>query len=221
MSLKINALNQVALSLKLPALVVKNHYHAVALTLCPREGQYCKKDCIYRSCDVCGTALMMHHLGSVLEAKGNEKVEYLTWTKSSKPADDDQGSSKSRYGTVRVLSTVKQLVEDVCKDLETLSQHLFHAQWQSNQFASLRESVPKNYVVMVLDFAQNYACDHQDEVQAAHWTHNQVTVHPIVTYYSCNNCEAIVTESLVCISDDLQHDHHAVYKFVQCAFSHL
>ena len=32
---------------------------------------------------------------------------------------------------------------------------------------------------MVLDFAENFMGTHQDEVQAVHWHHEQVTVHPI------------------------------------------
>ena len=62
----------------------------------------------------------------------------------------------------------------------------------------------------------------QNEVQAAHWCHDQVTVHPSVTYYPCQNaCGKVMTESLVFISSDLKHDFHAVHHFTGKALSHL
>ena len=65
--------------------------------------------------------------------------------------------------------------------------HLFRAEWQHLQFESMRNSAPfpHSTVGMGLHFAQNFTCVSQDEVQAAHWHHTQVTVHPIVTYYKC------------------------------------
>ena len=64
---------------------------------------------------------------------------------------------------------------------------------------------------MVLDFAEN-----QDEIQSAHWAVNQVTVHPIVVYYSCADCtiQHVVQEAVVIISEDLKHDGHAVQHLV-------
>ena len=76
---------------------------------------------------------------------------------------------------------------------------------------------------MVLDFAENFTCTFQDEVQAAHWHHEQVTLHPIVSYYQCpqDECEETVTESMVFISNDKNHDHHAVFQFTREALRHL
>ena len=74
---------------------------------------------------------------------------------------------------------------------------------------------------MVMDFAENYACQYQDEVQSAHWNHNQVTIHPISSYYACSSCDGVVNESLVFISNDLTHDYHAVQNFVSTTMQHL
>jgi hypothetical protein len=49
----------------------------------------------------------------------------------------------------------------------------------------------------------------------------QVTVHPTVCYYSCQDCNEPVTESLIFISDDRLHDHHAVRAFTNEAIRHL
>ena len=74
---------------------------------------------------------------------------------------------------------------------------------------------------MVLDFAENFTCSNQDEVQAAHWHHEQVTVHPIVTYYAYPFCEETVLESQVFKGDDRHHDFNAVFHFTKVAIDHL
>ena len=68
-----------------------------------------------------------------------------------------------------------------------------------------------------MDFGENYACHHQDEAQGAHWHYEQVTLHPIVTYYHCptDGCNEIVHESVIFISNDHKHDYHAVQYFVK------
>ena len=67
---------------------------------------------------------------------------------------------------------------------------------------------------MVCDFAENFTCFFQDKVQSVHWTRNQVTIHPLVTYYRCKDDGLITKESFMAISDDLKHDCHAVYTFM-------
>ena len=80
---------------------------------------------------------------------------------------------------------------------------------------------PETTVLMVMDFAENFSCFYQQEVQAAHWHHNQATVHPTVTYYKCLACEERVTESLVFITSDKTHDYNAVHVFTARAVEHL
>ena len=67
---------------------------------------------------------------------------------------------------------------------------------------------------MVLDYAQNYLCIHQNEVQALHWSHAQVTLHPYAISYRCpiDGCNEVVLHEIVAISDDLKHDAHLVHK---------
>jgi hypothetical protein len=42
---------------------------------------------------------------------------------------------------------------------------------------------------------------------------DQVTMHPTVAYYRCSECEDPMHESFVFISEDHEHDHHAVHHF--------
>ena len=62
------------------------------------------------------------------------------------------------------------------------------------------------WAVVVCDFAENFLCKYQDEVQSAHWGYSQVTVHPTLLTYSCPHCNDTVTDYLIFLSDDLYHD---------------
>ena len=66
---------------------------------------------------------------------------------------------------------------------------------------------PDEALVQV-DFAENYSCRYQDEVQAAHWDQQQVTVFPIVIWTS-TSCE-----SNAIISDERNHDKQPVAVFM-------
>lgn len=84
-----------------------------------------------------------------------------------------------------LVGDFKTLADELRKELQFLAQHLFRADWQHHQFTISRrlDPFPAGTTMMVLDFAENFACQYQDEVQVAHWHHERATIHPIVTYY--------------------------------------
>lgn len=63
---------------------------------------------------------------------------------------------------------------------------------------------------------RKFCTRYQDECQSAHWCYEQITIHPIVCYYS-DNLGRTVTHEVVYISDDLTHDANFVdYCFKNC-----
>jgi len=120
-------------------------------------------------------------------------------------------------------NTVEALLSELTTDLVPFAKHLFNAKWKSEKFETLKKTLPENWVLFCMDFGENYACRHQDETQGAHWHYDQVTIHPIVTYYHCpsEGCNEITHESLVFISNDHKHDYHAVQHFVKKSNQYL
>lgn len=73
--------------------------------------------------------------------------------------------------------------------------------------------------MITLDFAENYLCKFQNEVQSAHWSYRQVTVHPCVFFYRCQEeeCYKTITDYMIFLSDDLSHDSDfAKYVLKSC-----
>ena len=96
-----------------------------------------------------------------------------------------------------------------------MSSHSFFAAWNFHQYFVCKNNLEKGHVLIVHDYAQNYLCIHQHEIQAMHWSHAQVTMHPSCISYRCpiNGCNQIVLHEIVHISSDLLHDVHLVKRF--------
>ena len=108
------------------------------------------------------------------------------------------------------------LVDLYVQQLHSMAEHSFMATWNYCQFKRARTNIKPGELLLVNDFAQNYLCLLQNELQGMYCEHKQVTLHPTVAYYSCPNehCSNTVTHELVYMSKDLKHDAHIVKKFV-------
>ena len=100
----------------------------------------------------------------------------------------------------------EQLVYLLKEHLGSMAEHNFMASWNCVQYKEAKK---------VHDFAQNYLCKHQNEVQDLHWSHQQVTVMPTVAHFRCSKCHQLATHEIVHISDDMKHDAHLVKVFTQ------
>ena len=69
--------------------------------------------------------------------------------------------------------------------IENMLSHTFFASWNFHQYLVCKSNIEKGQIVCVHDFAQNYLCLQQHKVQALHWAHEQVTLHPSCISYRC------------------------------------
>ena len=91
--------------------------------------------------------------------------------------------------------------------------HVFRVKRQYNEIQNLKKALPKNAVIVHMDFAENYMCKSLEEVQSAYWTQASVTLHPVVVYYSDENSD-LQHKSMVIVSDELGHNSSAVITFI-------
>jgi hypothetical protein len=89
---------------------------------------------------------------------------------------------------------------------------------------NISRECPNDAAVFCLVFAENFTYRAQDASQGFHWNNTQVTIHSIVATYKgrqFTDSPKIVNDSMVFISDDLTHDHHAVQNFVDISIKKL
>ena len=59
------------------------------------------------------------------------------------------------------------------KEASSMAEHSFMASWNYWQYKLAKQNIIEGDIIFVHDFAQNYLCKHQREVQRLHWHHEQ------------------------------------------------
>ena len=108
----------------------------------------------------------------------------------------------------KVLTFKEMSYSDVLRDFKTYLQkfirHNFISRWQAEQFKQSVQTFPEHVVVSVIDFAENYTFQEQNEIQSMHWHSNQITILVHITYI---HIAGEVQKYLhFYISDDKTHD---------------
>jgi len=195
-------------------------------TLCNYTDQP-EKRCIDRCCSDCGTSRMKDRYNPLItdEEIGSKEVRYDGWEYRKEKRMSKSGEKViSAMSLITHVCTVRELVNLLIQNMESLSSHLFRSVWQQTQFAKYKSNIPPRGAVVVMDFAENYACSMQNEVQSYHWCQQQATVHPVVAYVNASETErGIVTHiiGLVFITDDRKHDVAAVAAFTDATCKYL
>jgi hypothetical protein len=120
---------------------------------------------------------------------------------------------------ISMQQPLSEFLNTVCEAVDGLRCHHFVAKSQSSYLLDLKESIPSNMVIVLLDFAENYSFLIQDAVQGHHWDNSQVTLHRFAVYY--RGGETLKRLSYCVISDCMKHDTIAVHAFISRLLTHL
>ncbi|PIK53459.1 hypothetical protein BSL78_09645 [Apostichopus japonicus] len=214
--LKIKVINLQLVRHKI-GLRLNDRYHTKDITTCGRTGKFPMLSCIDRKCNICGVQKLAEFLQPLTDVMGEHELTWQIWGKTS-------FNGTMRKALLRRTGSYGDLLQELQDELHPFACHLFEAIWQQRQFWSVIRSPPTLSVVIVMDFAENFSCITQNEVQSAHWTKMMVTLHPMVGYYKCHadGCsQGTVREAIHIVSEDMIHDTHAVTHFCKLACTHL
>lgn len=162
------------------------------------------------------------HMQQVSYQQRVQSVSWRKWDLVEEEMKKTKKLTKKRQLVVKA-GTLQDLLDELKGEVKVHALHVFNWHWQAKQYSSIKQNLPDKWVVSVWDFAENYSCFFQDEIQLAYWVRNQVTIHPVVNFYKCQNrgCDSQVMESIVFISDDNVHDYHAVNSYMELVARHL
>ncbi|XP_060560787.1 uncharacterized protein LOC132720637 [Ruditapes philippinarum] len=177
---KVEALNKIAQQQSMP-LLKATPKQLSNLSLCPYE-DIPKRSCVDRQCVDCGTAIVVNTYEPLVQACGNSVVaKYYQWESSKESYISKDGDKKhtTRWIQAEKTCSVADLVHDIAKSLESHSSHLFRANFQYKMESLLTSDLPLDHCLVVMDFSENISLQPQDEIESAHWTTKQVTLHPV------------------------------------------
>ncbi|RUS90545.1 hypothetical protein EGW08_001722 [Elysia chlorotica] len=143
---------------------------------------------------------------------------YMDQTVSWQHWERQQIDGRTKLEVVNKTGLLRDLVEEfVVKDLQQPSQnctfvrHLHTYLWQYNQYSFLKQTLRSHEALLIMDFAENRKASYSQEVKSAHFGKGQITLHPTVCFYITEN--GMMRHSMMFVTDDIQHDFHAVHHF--------
>ena len=96
--------------------------------------------------------------------------------------------------------------------------HTYVKRAQANHLSNLISLTNNEHVLLQVDFSENASIVHHNEIQSAHWSHQQVTL--LTGYYWFNSTQN-QKKGIIFISDCLTHGELAVYYFMENVIKHL
>ena len=126
-----------------------------------------KLECVDRKCGHCGVERVRERLGIELRESLNQNGSWKSW-------EHVKEGKSYRMDRVQKSGSVQDCLNELMQELGSLYRHVFNAEWQRKQLQLLKADLPDGWAVAYLDFAENFLCKFQDEVQSAHWSYEQV-----------------------------------------------
>ena len=181
-----------------------SYYDLMGKLVCSLDSKLCM---IYRCPECPGAEGLTSYLEAICEPQVDETDEvvyYKQWVTVDRTTLQD------------CSKPLDEFLEDLVEKLDNLTSHHFIAKQQSQYLTSLKEELPANEAVLILDFAENYSFIVQDATQGYHWDNSQATLHPFVQQ------DGQLEHICMCvISDRLKHDTITVYSFMKVIIPYL
>lgn len=180
----------------------------VAQFLCQQPSM----DCWFSSCNKCSGITVKSLKDAVRDIPMSTNASWVVWNKYVP-------STVTKQQKEKLSSRIEQreTAADLIAHLAALSPHfLKHSFIKREQAATFNlhdrpRAENSEYALEALlqiDFAENYVCESQDEVQSAHWNQCQLT---LFTSFLCYND---ITQSKVLISNNKEHTKDTIIPYI-------
>ena len=91
--------------------------------------------------------------------------------------------------------------------------HYFLNKQQSKYLYNLKKNPPEGTMLISMDYAENYSCVSQNEVQKAYFRKVQISMLTVYVYMMVQS--ELKEQSYVVLTDDTRHETPAVYSSYQ------
>ena len=169
------------------------------------------KKCVLRKCNACG---IDNYRKALKDLNKNilKKNATAFWSQWGIGKVFNGRKTVKRWMLQKESGSCLILLNKYLEQLNEISSHQFMKIWQLKQFNISLQNLRKGQVLLVHDFSQNLLLYAQDEVTAAHWDHEQVTLHPTVVYY-VGPCGKMIKEEVIHMTNNRKHIEKTVAVF--------
>ena len=174
--------------------------------------EFRNENCIFQKCNTCKN--WQESLFKHAYEKNVDLSKTIVWKKWVTEIYDTKSGKQSKRKTLNVkegskYDCMKELLETDIQNPNqgfTFIQHFFSQKYQNQIFNQCKKNLEDFEVMIVQDFSNNVDLTHQDQVKGAHWSTNQVTVHPSVAFVKIPNVDKLKKFVITHLSDINQHD---------------
>ena len=159
------------------------------------------KTCMSLECTECRDKIREYQ--PQLDVK-NVNITYYQW------------QTCDRTEKVQIAGTVQEAYDEQNLQLKQFLIHVFIKRQQADYFNKVKSEVDGTKVVLQVDFSENASLLTQNEIQSAHWNHAQATLFTAYAWVDKN-----LDESIVLVSDDLEHNKVSVYSYMSYILEYL
>ena len=136
-----------------------------SLTVCESENGP-KAKCLDILCKNCGVQRITRYYSDIKDFCEQERKE-VKWHKWEYITINRDDKEKRIISCVQKTSSIIEFLNDYENDMQSYTSHIIHANWQHEKMSACISKLKPNQVIMVMDFAKNYKCGFQNEVQSA------------------------------------------------------
>ncbi len=148
-----------------------------------------------------------------LEATFKQDAMNKLFQDSAREIYYNQWLMQDRYAIYTVTKSSVNFIEELLNQASNkLKLHDFIARSQAKFLKDRKTNLRVGEYILIMDYSENYSMVSQDEIQAAHFSKVQATIHPIVGYYR-NASGDVDNFSFVIISNCLTHNTVAVHLY--------
>lgn len=156
-----------------------------------------EENCMLGTCSQCKSVVELENVLTINDYDEEKKIVWKQWIDIEK-----------RPKQVEHSGTVKDVICEIKKQLPTFRVHCYVKNVQSEEFESRKINNDPKSGVLQIDFAENFSLISQDEIQSAHWSHQQVTLFTACVW------TGTATTSYTIVSDDLSHEKLSIKVFL-------
>jgi len=139
--------------------------------------------------------------------------EETTWHEWERVTVDATEKPIKKMVKVQKEGTVDEALQSLEAKMPPFLQHVFVKRSQAKFFEEKVQNCKPEEAIVHVDFSENYTCMQQDEIQAAHWHQQQITLFP-VAIWTRDSSGNIVCTSHVIVSNDLSHEKKSISVFL-------
>ena len=121
--------------------------------------------------------------------------------------------TKKRVKRLQYTATRTEFIAKFVALMVTFSSHSSRVIAQYKAVHTLKETLPTGHVTVQMDFSENWTVCSSNEIQSAYFAKDQITIHPAVVHYRCN--DVLMHKSYILVTDERRHSAPTVFQFMK------